>query len=102
MVFNSSRAGGGFHFFPMASIEDGELDMMVCEPLPVWKRLIYMPIIQAGRHVRLPFLNFLRIRHQTISCDRVLRAQVDGEVLESMTFEFRVLPAKFEFIVPIN
>ncbi|MDT8887039.1 diacylglycerol kinase family protein [Aquirufa sp. LEPPI-3A] len=102
MVFNSSRAGGGFHFFPMASIEDGELDMMVCKPLPVWKRLIYMPIIQAGKHVHLPFLNFSRIRQQTISCDRVLRAQVDGEVLASKTFEFRVLPAKFEFIVPIN
>lgn len=100
MVFNSSRAGGGFHFFPMASIQDGELDMMVCEPLPIWKRLFYMPIIQAGKHVHLPFLNFSRIRQQTISCDRVLRAQVDGEVLESNTFEFRVLPAKFEFIVP--
>jgi diacylglycerol kinase (ATP) len=101
MVFNSSRAGGGFHFFPMASIEDGELDMMVCEPLPVWKRLFYMPIIQSGKHVGLPFLRFSRIRQQTISCDRVLRAQVDGEVLESNTFEFRVLPAKFDFIKPI-
>jgi diacylglycerol kinase family enzyme len=100
MVFNSARAGGGFHFFPMASIEDGELDMLVCEPLPVWKRLFYMPIIQSGKHVGLPFLTFSRIRQQTISCDRVLRAQVDGEVLESNTFDFKVLPAKFDFIKP--
>ncbi len=101
MVFNSSRAGGGFHFFPMASIEDGELDMMICEPLPVWKRLFYMPIIQSGKHVGLPFLGFSRVRQQTIACDRLLRAQVDGEVLESTTFEFQVLPAKFEFIKPL-
>lgn len=100
MVFNSARAGGGFHFFPMASIEDGELDMMTCDPLPVWKRLFYMPIIQSGKHVGLPFLTFSRIRQQTISCDRVLRAQVDGEVLESNTFDFKVLPAKFDFIKP--
>jgi diacylglycerol kinase (ATP) len=100
MVFNSARAGGGFHFFPMASIEDGELDMLVCEPLPIWKRLFYMPIIQSGRHVGLPFLSFSRIRQKSILCDRVLRAQVDGEVLESNTFEFQVLPAKFEFIKP--
>jgi diacylglycerol kinase family enzyme len=101
MVFNSSRAGGGFHFFPMASIEDGELDMMICTPLPVWKRYFYMPIIQSGKHVGLPFLSFSRVREKTIACDRVLRAQVDGEVLESSTFEFRVLPAKFEFIKPL-
>jgi diacylglycerol kinase (ATP) len=100
MVFNSSRAGGGFHFFPNADIQDGELDMLTCEPLPVWKRLFYMPIIQSGKHVGLPFLRFTRIRQQTISCDRVLRAQVDGEVLESDTFDFKILPAKFKFIVP--
>jgi diacylglycerol kinase (ATP) len=100
MVFNSSRAGGGFHFFPMAAVDDGELDMLICTPLAIWKRLFYMPIIQSGRHVNLPFLTFSRIRQKTVSCDRVLRAQVDGEVLESATFEFQVLPAKFEFIKP--
>jgi diacylglycerol kinase family enzyme len=100
MVFNSSRAGGGFHFFPMASVVDGELDMMTCHPLPVWKRLFYMPIIQSGKHVGLPFLTFSKIRQKTIKCDRMLRAQVDGEVLESNTFDFKVLPAKFDFIKP--
>jgi diacylglycerol kinase family enzyme len=60
-----------------------------------------MPIIQSGKHVGLPFLRFSRISQQTISCDRLLRAQVDGEVLESNTFEFRVLPAKFDFIKSI-
>jgi len=43
MVFNSARAGGGFHFFPMASIHDGQLNMLLCEPLPVLKRLFTCP-----------------------------------------------------------
>jgi diacylglycerol kinase family enzyme len=100
MVFNSSRAGGGFHFFPNADIQDGELDMLTCDPLPVWKRLFYMPIIQSGGHVNLPFIQFSKIKSKRIVCDRVLRAQVDGEVLASDTFEFKILPAKFKFIVP--
>ena len=48
MVFNSSRAGGGFHFFPKASVQDGLLDVLYCQPIPVWQRLYYMPIIQSG------------------------------------------------------
>ncbi len=102
MVFNSARAGGGFHFFPMASVQDGLLDMLVCDPLPIWKRLFYMPIIQAGKHINLPFVHFSKISSTQIVCDRVLKAQVDGEVLESDTFDFTILPAKFKFIVPVK
>ena len=100
MVFNSARAGGGFHFFPMASIRDGRLNMLLCEPLPVLKRLFYMPKIQQGKHVNYSFLEFSDLTSKTIYCDRVLRAQVDGEVLEADVFDFTVLPAKFKFIVP--
>ena len=100
MVFNSARAGGGFLFFPSADVQDGELDMLTCEPLPIWKRLFYMPIIQSGGHVNLPFIQFSKIKSERIVCNRILRAQVDGEVLTSDTFEFKILPAKFKFIVP--
>jgi diacylglycerol kinase family enzyme len=84
----------------MASVRDGRLDMMLCEPLPVIKRLFYMPKIQQGKHVNYSFLEFSQITSKTICSDRVLRAQVDGEVLEADVFDFKVLPAKFKFIVP--
>ena len=100
MVFNSSRAGGGFHFFPMASIQDGALNMMLCNPIAIIKRLFYMPLIQKGKHVNYPFLEFSTIQSTRIHCNRVLIAQVDGEVLESDTFDFKILPAKFKYIVP--
>lgn len=100
MIFNSSWAGGGFHFFPMASIKDGALDMMLCKPLAVIKRLFYMPFIQKGKHVKYPFLEFSTIQSTRIHCNRVLIAQVDGEVLESDIFDFKILPAKFKYLVP--
>lgn len=102
MVFNSVRAGGGFHFFPNASIQDGFLDKLICDPLPIWKRLFYMPVIQSGRHTHLPFIHLTTLQAESIVCNRVLKAQVDGEVLESDTFDFTILPAKFKFIVPIK
>ena len=100
MVFNSSRAGGGFHFFPMASIQDGALNMMLCNPIAIIKRLFYMPLIQKGKHVNYTFLEFSTIQSTRIQCNRVLIAQVDGEVLASDIFDFKILPAKFKYIVP--
>jgi len=100
MIFNSSRAGGGFHFFPMASIQDGVLDMMLCNPIAIIKRLFYMPLIQKGMHVNYSFLEFSTIQSTKIQCNRVLCASVDGEDLTSNTFDFKILPAKFKYIVP--
>ena len=100
MVFNSSRAGGGFHFFPKASVQDGLLDVLFCQPIPVWKRLYYMPIIQSGKHVNLPIVEFSQEKKISIQTSRVLSAQVDGEVQTSDKFDFCVLPAKFKFIIP--
>jgi YegS/Rv2252/BmrU family lipid kinase len=100
MIFNSSRAGGGFHFFPMASIQDGALDMMLCNPIAIIKRLFYMPLIQKGMHVNYSFLEFSTIQATRIKCNRVLCTSVDGEVLASDTFDFKILPAKFNYIVP--
>jgi YegS/Rv2252/BmrU family lipid kinase len=100
MVFNSSRAGGGFHFFPHAEIQDGLLDVMYCRHIPVWQRLFYMPIIQSGKHVNLPIVEFSKEKKITIKTDRILSAQVDGEVQTADQFDFSVLPAKFKFIVP--
>jgi YegS/Rv2252/BmrU family lipid kinase len=100
MIFNSSRAGGGFHFFPMATIQDGALDMLICDPIAIFKRLFYMPLIQKGKHVNYPFLEFSTIQSTHIHCNRVLSAQVDGEVLTSDTFDFKILPAKFNYIIP--
>jgi diacylglycerol kinase family enzyme len=100
MVFNSSRAGGGFHFFPKASVQDGLLDVLFCDPIPVWKRLYYMPIIQSGKHVNLPIVEFSQTKNMSIKTSRILSAQVDGEVQTSNQFDFQVLPAKFKFIIP--
>jgi diacylglycerol kinase (ATP) len=97
MVFNSSRAGGGFLFAPMASIQDGKLNMLICNPIHILQRLIFMPTVQFGWHVHFPFLQIKEITEITISSDRKLKAQVDGEMLESNEFIFKILPNQFQF-----
>ena len=100
MVFNSSRAGGGFHFVPHASIWDNQLDVLLCEPLSIFKRIWYLPKIQQGKHEHISFLHFQQAKQITIQADRELKAQIDGELIVSEKFEFHVLPSHFMVIVP--
>ncbi|MHA8060219.1 diacylglycerol/lipid kinase family protein [Aquirufa beregesia] len=100
MVFNSSRAGGGFHFVPNASIWDNQLDILLCEPLSIFKRIWYLPKIQQGKHEHISFLHFQQAKQVTILSERKLKAQIDGELIVSNRFEFHVLPGHFHVIVP--
>jgi diacylglycerol kinase family enzyme len=59
-VNNASRTGGGFIISPEAEVNDGLIDMVLCSPLSVLKRLRYLPVIEKGKHLHLPFITFSR------------------------------------------
>lgn len=97
MVVNSSRAGGGFFISPNASVEDGKLDMMLCKKLPVLKRLRYLPIIEKGKHLNLPFVIHRLGTKFTIQSEKEMDVQVDGELRSAKDLRVEVLAGKFLF-----
>lgn len=97
MVVNSSRAGGGFFVAPEASIEDGKLDMVLCNPLPLLKRLRYLPVIQKGKHLHLPFVTHRQGTSFHISCNETVDIQADGDLHSAKALTIEVLPGKFRF-----
>lgn len=97
LIVNSSRAGGGFYIAPNAKINDGKLDMVLCKALPIWKRLIYLPIIKMGKHMHLPFVVESLGASFKIKCDNDMPIQVDGELLFDKEIDVKVLPNQFSF-----
>lgn len=97
LIVNSSRAGGGFYIAPNANINDGKLDMVLCETLPVWKRLIYLPIIKKGKHMHLPFVKQSLGKAFTIQCKVEMPIQVDGELIYAKDIQVKVLESQFKF-----
>ncbi|MFZ1527940.1 MAG: diacylglycerol kinase family protein [Ferruginibacter sp.] len=91
-VNNSSRTGGGFLITPQASLTDGKLDLMLCKPLPVWKRLKYLPLLEKGDHIGLPFFETTQHTEVIIDCEKELYAQLDGELISAKTFHYKILP----------
>jgi YegS/Rv2252/BmrU family lipid kinase len=97
MVVNSSRAGGGFNIAPPAEINDGELNMVLCKRMPIWKRLMYLPIIKSGKHLALPFVIHKLGKKFTIQSEKELPIQMDGELFFAKDLEIEVLAKQFLF-----
>jgi YegS/Rv2252/BmrU family lipid kinase len=97
MVNNSSRTGGGFHVSPKASVHDGLIDLITSGPLNILQRFFYLPKIEKGNHLELPFIQHRTGESFLIECDKELPAQLDGELISSKRFEFKILKQQFLF-----
>lgn len=94
IVNNAARTGGGFLVTPKAKLTDGLLDFMLCGPLSLLKRLRYLPVIEKGKHLNLPFITYRHVNNVEIESDKSLFAQLDGELINAKKFTFRILPGK--------
>lgn len=91
-VNNSGRTGGGFHVSPQALPYDGWLDLMTVDAVNPLQRLRYLPVIERGRHLELPFIRCRRIREMTIEGDKPLCFHMDGDVQAAGSLRISVLP----------
>ncbi len=97
LVVNSSRAGGGFFIAPPAELNDGLLNMVLSKNISILKRLWYLPVIQKGKHLHLPFIIHRLAKNISITCEKELPIQVDGELIYAKEIEIKVLPKQFLF-----
>ena len=97
LFVNSSRAGGGFFIAPTAQINDGYLDMVLANKMPIWKRLWYLPIIKKGKHLHYPFITHQVGKEFTIESDKTLPIQLDGELFYANKLKISNLNKQFLF-----
>lgn len=97
MITNSTTTGGGFIVSPKAKINDGKLNMVLCKPQPVMKRLQYLPIIEKGKHIDKDFIIHKEVTNVQVECENETLAQIDGELFSARTFDIKVLPKQYMF-----
>ncbi len=97
MITNSTTTGGGFIVSPEAKIDDGKLNMILCKPLPVLKRLKYLPVIEKGKHLNKEFILHKEISEIKIVCDKETLAQIDGELISGKIFNIKILSKQYLF-----
>lgn len=97
-IANGTRYGGGFYVAPLAKADDGLFDANLVSPLSAFKRLRYLPVIEKGKHLSLPFIDYFNTRKIIVSSDLMMQSHLDGEYLEAKEFVIDILPARFNFI----
>lgn len=96
-VMNGIRSGGGFHMSPGSDITDGLLNFVRVDPLMPLKRIKYLPSIEKGKHLSLPFVHADRLQSVRISSDREIRFHLDGECHCALSLQIECLPGQFFF-----
>lgn len=91
---NGSRSGGGFRVAPEAKVEDGKLEVIFAHPLKLWERFRYLPVIQQGRHLHLPVVDYFQTSAITVIAREAVAAHLDGEFFTAERFDIKVLPGK--------
>lgn len=97
-VANSSTTGGGFKVSPRASINDGRLDLMLCDPLGIFKRFLKLPLIRKGAHMDEPYVHHETVRRVVVRTYKPIPAQLDGEMIVADQFEFGIVAGYLEFL----
>lgn len=98
-IANGKRYAGGFYVAPLADPQDGLFEVIMVNKLPVFNRLRYLPVIEKGKHLSLPFITYFQTKKIVISStDSIIQAHLDGEYLEAKELVIELLPAHFNFI----
>ena len=98
-VANARRYGGGFLVAPNAELTDGLLDLSIVGAISPLKRIRYLPVMEKGEHLGLPFIRYSRQSGVVISSSSALHCHLDGEYLYEDRFVIDVLPERFSFLL---
>lgn len=98
-VANGRRYAGGFYIAPLADPSDGLLEAIVVNKLSVFQRLKYLPVIEKGKHLRLPVVKYFQTKKISISgSGGMIQAHLDGEYYQAHELTIEVLPGHFKFL----
>jgi len=95
---NGTHFGSGMHVAPQASLDDGQLDVLLAGDLSRWSSLVALGKLYRGTHVDGKKIVMKRARVIEIELQRPLRAQLDGETTTAERFSIRVRPGALEVL----
>ena len=96
-VMNGHRAGGGFHIAPSSAIDDGLFDVVIVDKLNPLRRLRWLPVIEKGKHLELPFIKHFRTKRLIITSEVLMDTHLDGEYYSAKRLDIELLPARYLF-----
>lgn len=96
---NGAYYGSGFNPAPDAKIDDGILNLILAEKIP----LIMLPSMiikyKKGKHQASKYLREIKVKSGIMSSDEKFIANADGEIFETNKIKFEVLPKALNWVL---
>jgi diacylglycerol kinase family enzyme len=100
VVANAPFYGGGLWIAPSASIDDGQLDVVILGDVPRRYFPSVMRELPEGRHVERPEISIYHGTTVRVECERPLIAHGDGERVGPLPLTLTARPGALRVIVP--
>ena len=98
-VSNGAWVGGMFHIAPMADNTDGQLELVIADPVSRMRILSLLPKLIKGVHIGAQEVSHASVRRVIIKASEPVPSHLDGEVGEpDCHFEIEILPAALELL----
>jgi diacylglycerol kinase (ATP) len=97
-IANARFMGGGYHFAPMAQIDDGLLDLCLVGDFSKFELVRAIPSCYKGTHVVLEKFTHRSGKVFQITTDTPAKVQLDGELIGGTPVEFSVLPGAISLV----
>ena len=99
-VMNGQFYGGGFIPTPMASIQDGYLDLCIIQDTNLLRILTLLPRYKKGLHINEDIVSFYKVKKFNLVSEREISTQCDGEVYPEIEIDFRIVEKGLRLRVP--
>lgn len=99
LIANSASVGGFKKIAPKAEVYDGYLDVVILKGISTSDILEIGPSILSGKHIDHDKVIYLKTKEITISTDKELIVDVDGERAGKLPMTFKVLDKAISLIV---
>ena len=93
-VCNGRYYGGGFHVNPEGDLNDNSFDVIIVNKMKKIGLVNYILKMKRGKHLKLKDVKYIKTNEITIKSNKAIKANVDGEVLESDIFKIKLYKEK--------
>lgn len=99
-IANAQYLAGGFHFTPMAKVDDGLLDLAIISDISLPGFVKAVPSVYRGTHLQHPNWTHLTTRHVKVTTSTPALVQLDGEISGTSPAEFSIVPLALDIVAP--
>jgi len=98
-ISNGPWIGGMFHIAPIASNNDGKLELLIVDPVTRRRIMSLLPKLMSGTHMGQPEIHHRSVTKLSIAASEPLASHLDGEVQPlQQRFELEVLPSALRLL----